>query len=59
MDYCVCNSKFLLMESKFSEKYEIVKTKHKDSGYVKKYKKTGGLVIRYPYFLFKLKLILG
>lgn len=51
---CIYNAKYLFEEADvFKEKYKIVETNYKDSGFNKKYDKSNNLIENYPYILFK------
>ena len=50
---CIYNSKYIIDETKEYERYERVKTKVKDSGFVRKYRETGEEIKGYPYYLYK------
>jgi len=52
---CIYNSKYLFTETKlFKKKYEIVETKHVETGFVYKYTKNNKKINKqYPIFLFK------
>lgn len=52
---CIYNSKYIFTETDlFNEKYQIVETEYKETGFVYKYHKDGiKLDYSYPYYLFK------
>ncbi len=52
---CIYNSKYLFTETQiFKDKYEIIETKYKDTGFVYKYHSNNEKIKdNYPYFLFK------
>ena len=51
---CIYNSKYIFTESElFKQKYEIVSTKHNETGFVHKYNIHNTKIADYPYFLFK------
>ena len=52
---CIYNSKYLFTETQlFKDKYEIIETKYKETGFVYKYHSNNKKIeYKYPYFLFK------
>jgi chemotaxis methyl-accepting protein methylase len=51
---CIYNSKYLFTDTElFKEKYKIVTTSHKETGFVYKYTLDNKITTNYPYFLFQ------